>query len=230
MDSKIKVARIAGFLYLLIIGFGLIAQIFVRDSLVDYNNASITAKNIITSEFWFRFGFVSELSMLICDIGVTTILYLLLKDFSKTLSLLSTFFRLSSVIILSVIALSHYAALFFLSGAQYLTVFNSSQLEALTLLSIKLHGSGYNISLFFFGFHLVILGYLTYGSGLFPKFLGILLLVGGICYIINSITWFLFPAFVKTIYPAILIPCFIGELIFSIWLLIKGIRVSRVNV
>lgn len=229
MDAKVKIARIAGFFYLLIIGFGLIAQIFVRDSLVDYNNASITAKNIITSEFWFRFGFVSELLMLICDIGVTTILYLLLKDFSKTLSLLSTFFRLASVIILSVTALSHYAALSFLSEAQYLTVFNSGQLEALALLSIKLHGSGYNISLLFFGFHLIILGYLIYSSDSFPKFLGILLLIGGLCYNINSITWFLFPSFVKTIYPAILIPCFIGELIFSIWLLIKGIRVSPVK-
>ena len=229
MDAKVKVSRIAGFLYILIIGFGLIAQIFVRDSLVDYNNASITAKNIITSEFWYRFGFVSELLMLICDIGVTTILYLLLKDFSKTLSLLSTFFRLASVIILSVTALSHYAALSFLSEAQYLTVFNSGQLEVLALLSIKLHGSGYNISLLFFGFHLIILGYLIYISNSFPKFLGIMLLIGGLCYNINSVTWFLFPSFIKAIYPAILIPCFIGELLFSIWLLIKGIRVSPVK-
>ena len=226
MDSKIRVARLAGFLYLLIIVFGLIAQVFVRDNLVDYNNASTTAKNIIASEFWFRFGFVSELLMLICDIGVATILYLLLKEFNKALSLLSTFFRLACIIILSVVALSHYAALFFISDAQYLTVFNSGQLEAFALLSIKLHGSGYNISLLFFGFHLVILGYLIYSSESFPKLLGILLLMGGLCYILNSITWFLFPAFVKIIYPAILIPCSIGELIFSLWLLIKGIRVS----
>ena len=105
MNSKVKMARIAGFLYLLIIGFGLIAQIFVRDTLVDYNNATITANNINASEFWYRFGFVSELMMLISDIGVTTILYVLLKDFSKNLSLLSTFFRLASIIILSVIGI-----------------------------------------------------------------------------------------------------------------------------
>jgi Domain of unknown function (DUF4386) len=227
MDSKSKAARIAGFLYLLIIGFGLIAQIFVRDNLVDYDSASITAKNIIASDSRFRFGFISELLMLICDIGVTTILYLLLKDFSKTLSLLSTFFRLASIIILSVTALSHYAALFFLSGARYLTVFNSGQLSALALFTIKLHGSGYNISLLFFGFHLIVLGYLIYSSDSFPNFIGILLLIGGICYCINSITWFQFPTFIKKIYPAILIPCFVSELLFSLWLLIKGIRVSH---
>jgi hypothetical protein len=227
MNSKIKLARVAGFLYLLIIGFGLISQIFVRDALVDYNNATITANNILTSEFLFRFGFVSELFMLICDIGVTTILYLLLQDFSKNLSLASTFFRLASIIILSVIALSHYAALFILGGANYLMVFSSDQLDALALLSIRLHGAGYNISLLFFGVHLIFLGYLIYISGLFPPILGVLLLIGGICYNANSLTWFLFPTFVKMIYPAILIPCSIGELLFSLWLLIKGVRVLK---
>lgn len=227
MNSKVKIAKIAGFLYLLIIGFGLIAQVFVRDNLVDYNNASVTANNIRASELWYRFGFVSELMMLVCDIGVTTILYILLRDFSRNLTLLSTFFRLTSIIILCVVALSHYAALFFLGDAQYLTVFNSDQLEALALLSIKLHGSGYNISLLFFGLHLIILGYLIYRSAYFPRILGVLLLIGGLCYCINSVTWFLFPALVKTIYPAILIPCSIGELLFSLWLLIKGIRTKK---
>ncbi|MDH4091972.1 MAG: DUF4386 domain-containing protein [Cyclobacteriaceae bacterium] len=216
-------------MYMLIIGFGLIAQIFVRDNLVDYNDASITASNIITSEFLFRFGFVSELLMLICDLVVTTILYLLLKDFSQNLSLLSTFFRLTSITVLGVTALSHYAALSFLGGAQYLTVFTSDQLDALALLSIKLHGSGYNICLLFFGFHLIILGYLVYRSDLFPNFLGILLLIGGLCYNINSITWFLFPSFVGRIYPAILIPSFMGELLFSLWLVIKGVSIPPIR-
>jgi hypothetical protein len=224
LDSKIKLAKVAGFLYLLIISFGLIAQIFVRDSLVDFNNATNTANNILASEFWFRFGFVSELLMLVCDIGVTTILYILLKDFNKNLSLASTFFRLTSIIILGAISLSHYAALFFLKGTNYLKVFEPSQLNALALLSVKLHGAGYNISLLFFGVHLILLGYLIYKSELFPGVLGILLLIGGICYNINSYTWFLFPAFVKSIYPAILIPCSIGELLFSLWLLFKGVR------
>lgn len=164
--------------------------------------------------------------MLVCDIGVATILYILLRDYNRNLSLLSTFLRLTSIIILGVVALSHYTALFFLGDAQYLTAFNPEQLNALALLSVKVHGSGYNISLLFFGFHLVVIGYLIYMSGYFPKTFGILLLGGGLCYFINSITWFLFPAFVNMIYPAILIPCFIGELLFSLWLLIKGIRIK----
>lgn len=227
MEIKLKIARIGGFLYLLIILFGLIAQIFVRDNLVDYNNATVTAKNIMASEFWYRFGFVCELLMLVCDIGVTTILFILLKETNKHLSLLSTLFRLASIIILSVTALSHYAALLFLEESTFLEVFTTNQLNSFALLTIKFHGTGYNISLLFFGFHLIILGFLIYKAEIFPKFLGLLLLIGGICYIINSFTWFLFPALVSVIYPAILVPCAIGEWIFCFWLLIKGTKLSK---
>jgi hypothetical protein len=229
LNEKVKIARLAGLLYLLIIGFGLIAQIFVRDSLVDYNDASITANNIMASEFWFRLGFVSELFMLISDIGVTTILYIIFKDFNRNLALLSTFYRLTSIIILCVVALSHYAALFFLKGSEYLTVFDTNQLDAFSLLSIKMHGSGYNICLLFFGFHLIFLGYLIYKSAYFPRIIAYLLIIGGLCYFINSITWFLFPNFVKMIYPAILIPCSFGELLFSLWLLFKGVKIKAEN-
>lgn len=225
MHAKVTSARVAGFLYLLIIVFGLIAQIFVRDSLVDYQDAATTAKNITASEFRYRFGFVSELLMLACDIGVTTILYLLLKESAKGLSLLSTFFRLTSISILGVVALTHYAALTFLGKTEYLTVFTTDQLNALALLSVRLHGSGYNVSLFFFGIHLIILGFLVRRSGIVPGFLAVLLVIAGLCYDLNSIMWFLFPSYITAIYPMILIPSFVAELMFSIWLL-KGIRVA----
>lgn len=81
--------------------------------------------NIVASEFLYRLGFVSELRMLVCDLGVTTILYILLKDFNRNLTLLSNFFRLTSIIVLGTVALSHYAALFFLAKEEYLTVFNN---------------------------------------------------------------------------------------------------------
>ncbi|MBK8513653.1 MAG: DUF4386 domain-containing protein [Saprospiraceae bacterium] len=226
MKSKIKLARTAGILYLLVVIFGLIAQIFVRDHLVDYGNAHVTAKNILASENWYRFGFISELLMLVCDVGVATILYILLNDTSKNLSLLSFAFRLTSITILSITALSHYAAISFLSNQDYLNAFNTDQLDAFALFSIKMHGVGYNICLLFFGIHLLVLGYLLYIAEIFPRYLGVLLFIGGICYILNSIVWFQFPLLVKYIYPAIIIPSAIGEWIFCIWLIVRGIKLS----
>ncbi|RZL34296.1 MAG: DUF4386 domain-containing protein [Pedobacter sp.] len=165
-----------------------------------------------------------ELLMLVCDIGVTTILFQLFKETNKSLSFLSTLFRITSIIVLSITALTHYAALSFLDGPAFLDVFSRDQLNANALLSIKLHGVGYNISLVFFGFHLLILSYLLFISDMFPKFIGILIAIGGFCYILNSFIWFLFPNVVPIIYPAILIPCAIGEWIFCFWLMIKGTK------
>lgn len=164
--------------------------------------------------------------MLACDVAVTMILYVMLRSVNAGLAMLSTFFRLVSISILGLTALSHYAALQMLGDAGYLKVFETGQLQALALLSIKLHGSGYNISLFFFGFHLLLLGILIAKSGLFPRILGFLLQIGGTCYIVNSLVWFLFPAFVSVIYPAILLPCFAGELFLSLWLLIRGRKIE----
>ncbi len=224
-NSIIKLARTAGLLYLLVVAFGLIAQIFVRDSLVDYGNATVTANNILSVESWYRFGFVSELLMLICDVGVAVILYIILKDTNKNLAILTTAFRFSSIIILAVTALSHYAALSFLGGSEYLNVFNKNQLDAFALFSVKLHGVGYNICLLFFGIHLILLGILIKKSIIFPKVLGILLFIGGFCYIGNSIIWFQFPGLVKYIYPFIIIPSAIGEWIFCAYLIVKGMKV-----
>lgn len=226
-NAFVRLARVAGVLYLLIILFGLTAQIFVRDSLVDYGNAAVTAKNILASESWYRFGFVAELLMLLCDVGVTAILYIILKETNKNISLVSSTFRLISIAILSVTALSHYAALSFLSGPEYLNVFTVAQREALALFTVKIHGVGYNISLLFFGVHLLFLGYLVFLSGTFPRYIGVLLSIGGVCYSANSIIWFQFPGFVKFIYPLILIPSAIGEWIFCGYLMVKGIRVRR---
>ncbi|MBK7372618.1 MAG: DUF4386 domain-containing protein [Saprospiraceae bacterium] len=85
---------------------------------------------------------------------------------------------------------------------------------------------GYNICLLFFGIHLLLLGYLLYIAEIFPRYLGVLLFIGGICYILNSIVWFQFPLLVKYIYPAIIIPSAIGEWIFCIWLIVRGIKLS----
>ncbi|MBK7439314.1 MAG: DUF4386 family protein [Saprospiraceae bacterium] len=79
---------------------------------------------------------------------------------------------------------------------------------------------------FIFGIHLLLLGYLLYIAEIFPRYLGVLLFIGGICYILNSIVWFQFPLLVKYIYPAIIIPSAIGEWIFCIWLIVRGIKLS----
>lgn len=54
MTSNNKTARFAGFLYLLVIVFGIFALMYVRPALIVPGDAAATAKNIMASESLFR--------------------------------------------------------------------------------------------------------------------------------------------------------------------------------
>lgn len=227
INSTKTIARTGGVLYLIIIVVGIFGEIFVRDRLIVSDDATATANNIVGSQFLWRIGIASQIMMLVCAVALALILYNLLRPVSRNIAMLAAFFNLISISIEALIKLSLFAALFLVGDANYLKAFEPTQLHALAFLSIKLHSSGYNISLLFFGFNCIFWGYLLYYSPYFSKILGILLVVTGICYIINSLSWFLVPTFASKIYPAILIPCLIGELALTLWLLIKGVRLPK---
>lgn len=226
MTNLTKTARIGGVLYLIIIVSGIFAEIFVRSKLIVSGDATATANNIIASELLFRIGFAGALIMLVCDVTVTLIFYVLLKQVSKDLALLGAFFRLVSIAIMGINLLNHFAALFPLGNTDYLKVFEPQQLHAMAYLSLRSYDYGYNISLVFFGFHCLLLGYLLFRSSYFSRILGLLLIITGLCYLTNSFSWFLVPTFATKIYPGILMPCLVGELSLSLWLLVKGIKQS----
>ena len=164
--------------------------------------------------------------MLVCAVPLALIFYVLLKPVSRNLALLAVFFNLVSIGVEAFIKLNLLAALFLLDGSDYLKTFEASQLHSLAFLSVKLHSSGYNISLVFFGVNCILWGYLMFKSIYFSRILGVLLTITGICYIINSFSWFLAPTIAVKIYPGILLPCLVGELSLCLWLLFKRMNIQ----
>jgi hypothetical protein len=66
-------------------------------------------------------------------------------------------------------------------------------------------------------------------SGYFPKFIGILMQVAGFCYLLACFAALFASAPADLITPAILLPPLIGESSFCLWLLIKGVDISKWN-
>jgi len=118
--------------------------------------------------------------------------------------------------------LNHFVVLL-LSGADYLTVFTADQLQALVPLLLDLHEHGIMIAHIFWGLWLLPMGYLIFKSGYIPRILGVLLIIGGFGYLIDFVTFLLFPDFDVTIAEF----TFIGELLLPLWLLIKGVDVEQ---
>jgi len=124
-------------------------------------------------------------------------------------------------------ALHLVSVLFPLGNATYLKAFSPEQLSVLASLSLRSHGNGFGVSLIFFGCFCVVIGYLIFRSGYFPKIIGVLMQIAGLCYLTNSFALILSPNFANRIYPAILLPAFVGEASLCLWLLVKGVNVEK---
>ena len=220
-------ARIGGVLYLVIIVVGMFGEAFVRGRLIVSGDAAATAANIRSMESLWRFGIAAELFMLTCAATLAWILFVLLRPVSRDLALLATFFNLISITLEAAIQLNLLAALFPLGNAGYLRAFTPEQLYAMTSLSVKLHSYGFGVSLIFFGCVCLVWGRLIFRSGYLPKVLGVLMQIAGLCYLTNSFALLLAPNFANRIFPAILIPAFVGEASLCLWLIVKGVSVEK---
>ena len=220
-------ARIGGVLYLIIIVLGIFGEAFVRDRIFVSGDAAATAANLRSMESLWRLGIATELFLLICAIALTLIFYLLLRPVSKELALLAVFFNLVSVAVEAVAALDLVAALFPLGNAGYLKALPPEQLYVMASLAIKSHSYGFGVALIFFGCVCLILGYLIFKSGFLPKAIGLLMQIAGLSYLTDSFALILAPAFANRIFPAVLVPAFVGEASLCLWLLVKGVNVPK---
>jgi hypothetical protein len=217
-----KIARVAGSLYLIIFCLGIFAELFVRQSLIVPGDAATTVNNIMASESLFRLSLVSDLIRHTFLILLPLVLYKLLEPVNKNIALLMVIFALAGVPISMLNMLNHFAALLLLSGADYLTAFEADQLQAQVMFFLDLQKYGAFIPQFL-SLWLLPLGYLVLKSGFLPRILGILLMIGCFGYLIDAVLFFLFANSAATLS----LFAFIGELLFALWLLIKGVNVEQ---
>ena len=219
--SPLMIARVAGFLYLLVVPLGIFGSLYVPSILIVTGDAATTASNIMANELLFRLGIVSDLLAPLVLILVVLFLYRLLKPVNKNMAWLMVIFLLLGVPIALLSKVNQFIALQLLSGADYLTVFTTEQLQALALLFLRLHDRAGTIAAIFWGLWLFPMGYLVFKSGFFPRILGILLMIACFGYVINSFSIFLGHNVNVGIFAAL------GEVLFILWLLIKGVNVEQ---
>ena len=221
-------ARMAGGLWWLCIISGMVG--FAAGApLVVANDATATATNILAKESFFRLGFVADLISGLSYVGVTAFIYYLLKPVSRSLSLVGAFFGLAGVAIGGASWVIHLTPLLLLHGDAYLTAFTTNQLQAMSLAALKLQMQVFPIGMVFFGIQCISIGYLVARSTFLPCVLGVLLAVGGTCYVIVSFASFLAPSFGPHLVPFLMPIALIGEGLLGGWLLIKGVDVQSWN-
>jgi hypothetical protein len=217
-----KTARLTGFLYFLLIPFGVFGMLYVPATLFVPGDISTTVSNILGNQQLFRFSIFSALVTQVIQIFVVLYLYKVLKPAGKNIAALMVVFILVAVPIAMLNELNQFAVLLLLNGSDSLAFFTTEQVHALVALFIDLREHGIFIAQIFWGLWLFPMGYLIIKSGFLPKLIGALLIVAGFGYLIDSFMVFFVPDFGITFSEF----TFLGELLITLWLLIKGVNVE----
>jgi hypothetical protein len=125
--------------------------------------------------------------------------------------------------------LNNVAALILFRGADFLSVFDKAQLNALGYLFIRLHGQGIFMNELFWGLWLFPFGLLVFRSGFLPRFIGGWLMINCFGYVALCLIALLAPDY----YGAAFFwaqPILFGELAIMLWLLIKGAKVPSLGI
>src|SRR6266516_3222524 len=219
--------RVVGFWYLLLVLGGPLHLIYIPNKLFVHDNAAATAGNIAAHEWLFRFGILSDLFGAVVLIFLVLAFYRLFKGVDQQLAVLLVIVGgVMPALINFVNVVSDAGALMVArgggaGGAEFLSVFDKPQRDALVLLFLRLHHAQIVAAEILWGLWLFPMGALAYKSRFLPRFIGVWLIINGVAYVVLSFTGLLFPDYQDTVF-IFSQPALFGELAIMLWLVIKG--------
>lgn len=211
---------------MVVIFAGMFAEVFVRPKIFVSGDAAATARSLADHAQLYRIGLLTDLLTVVAAVAEGVIVYRLFKPLNATLALTSLLIALVSNAGETVSGLIHLLPLVILHGAHAAQALSPGQLEELAQLAMRTHNAFLNITLGVFSFALFIDGYLVFVSTFVPRVIGVLLMAASACYLINSVAN-LADLSLGPLDGLILVPAFLGELSFCLWLLVRGVDEER---
>jgi hypothetical protein len=226
-----KQARFAGILYFLIGIFGFFGIMYVPSQIEVIGDVEATFKNLLENEFLLRASIYAHLLNTVVFTMMVLVFYQMFSHINKYLALLMVAFVVVHIAFEFGAEVMNYTAILIAKGT-FLESMELLQRQEWTYLFIRMgHYGAVGLAIAFWGLWLIPLGILVYKSGFIPKIFGILLVAGGVAYIIDSTFFILFPGSGIFFRSVILMVVFsVAEISFIFWLLIKGISNSTQGV
>ena len=222
-----RVARLAGFFYLVIFVLAIYANMFAIGGLVVKGDPASTMANVIENLGTFRLGAAAFIIVLIADVVISWALYEVLKPAGARLSLLTAMFRLIYTAMFAAVALSFVEILEILEAGPALS---QTDAQAGVYMALRSYTAGFAVSLIFFAVHLVLLGVLLIRARYLPTLIGVLIILAGAGYAIDGFGTLLFETYgslANVITMIVIVPALIGEGGLCLWLLLRGLNVKK---
>lgn len=222
-------ARITGLLYLGIAICGIFSIAYVPSQIVVTGDPGATLGNVRDQMGLYQMGLAADALLMLLEIMTLSMLYMMFKPVSSTLSFAAAMARLSMVVVMAVMLFFHAGVLALTEGAPAVMALSTETTIGLAGLLLEMHHAGIWIWQVFFALHLVLLGALVLKSGRFPRLLGYGLMIGASGYLLDSVHAFAFPevAALGGAKIALLSVVTLSELGFAFWLAVFGPRETR---
>ena len=227
--SPRRLARMAGGMYLINIVLGFFAIGYIPSAILVTGDPAATAHNIQTHELLYRSGVVAHIVVTLTNVPLAVIFYELFRVVNRRLALLDVFFILVATAIEAAGFFNEFAPLVLLGSGSYASALPAAQLQALAYMPGEMSTINYNIYTVFYGFDIIILGYLVFRSTFLPRAIGVLLAADGLAYLVYGFADLLAPPFAAHLIPWIQLPALLGEGSLCLWLLLAGVNARRWN-
>src|SRR4030066_2576834 len=193
-SSLKKTARLAGVLYLFLVMTGAYCVIYVPSQIIGLGDTVTTAKNILSNEFLFRTGIISDIISNTIFVFLVLVLYRLfnpVNEYQAKLMVALVIVQIPAVFIMEAFNIT---SLMLLKG-EILKTFELTQRQDLAMLFLKINDYGVLTLEIFWGLWLFPLALLVYRSRFLPRFLGVWLIINGFAFLPIS-----FPGLLLTRY------------------------------
>ena len=221
MAAPQAVARTAGALYLVVVVLSIYALTVVSGVTVG-GDAAATASNLARDSAQFRLAVVANLVATLCYIGVVGLLNELMRPVQSGVSRLAVLFGLAGCVIGAMTTAVQMTAPALIGTA---AVVSSENAQAIQLLMVSA-GRANSVGLTLFGCYCLLLGWLVLRSSFIPKVFGALLMLSGISWLGGNLALLLMPELAGGLIWIVGLGG-LGEILFTLWLVLKGINVGR---
>src|SRR5438270_1401206 len=218
-----KVAGVAGLLGFAFVVFG---NYVLLNPLVIPCNAADTARNILAHQTQFRVALTCFVAYGIGSVVLLSALYVILAPVNRGFALTGALFRLVFAMLWLIAPLNSLAALRLLGDASYLKIFEPDRLQALARVQLAGSFDDYYVGLPFFGLAATVCAWLWWKSNYIPKGLALFGVISSAWCVFCALVYLILPNFNKVVNDYVFdSPMAIFELVLSLWLLFKGLKV-----
>lgn len=225
-SSPLVNARVAGALWLAVIAVSIFAVVS-GPSLNPHSDPATLVAAVFASEPQIRLAFVATFAGSLFYLGVTVLLYELLKPVNRSVALFGAFCGLAGIVVGAAASVNDLATLALVDDARRTAAPVSSLVQNAVQMFVSAAEPEFKVGMVFFGFQIASVGYLIFRSTFLPRVIGVILMLGGSSYVISSFASFVSATMGATLAPFVIPIAILGEGSLTLWLLVKGVDVEK---